>query len=849
MSELVGRHAERAVLDDLLAAVRAGESRALVLRGEEGIGKTALLDHLAGRAAGCRVVRAAAVPSEAGLEFAGLHQVCAPLLDRLDGLPLPQREAVGVAFGLRAGAAPDRLLVGLGVLGLLGEHFRSQPTVCVVDDVQWLDPASAQVLGLAARRVRAESLAVVFASRVARDELDGLPVLPLGGVSDDEARELLALSGLLGPLDERAVAECHGNPLALLELARAWPEAGSRLESGWPTESWLPRRIEDMARRESAGLDAIGRLLLLAAAIEPNGDPAVVARAAERLGAGSEAAVVAGAAEWLGAGNEMAVAPAGLVEFGDRVLFRHPLLRAAVCRGAGPAERRRVHAALAEVIDPDVDPVGHVWQRAQAAVAEDDDLAEALAGCDGGPLFLQRAAELTTDPGKRGEWLLAAAELRHFAGTPWAARHLLALAEGGPLDELGHARAEVLRAQGDAGLLRKAAAGIAPLDSRRARRAYVDALRAAGPTSWDIAEAPDDPLLHALTVQRTAGLPAAAALLRAALPELDDGDPRELWAGGSAALELGDDTAADALTARAVRLAAGSGPAGMLPDLLGQRIVSRVYAGALPEAGVLARQLAAVCRRIGVAAPVRPARLLAAWAGREVTAGDDARAVLLNGLARHEEAYAAASGRAWPVLVERLVAAAQLGRAEPRALQHLQEQARAAGSEALLGLAALCRGMLGGREDGYREAVERLERTTMRGYLGRAHLYYGEWLWRAERRRDARGRLRTAYEMMRERGILAFADLAGARLGVAGRKRPEPGLTSQETQIVRLARDGLSNVEIAARLFLSPRTVEWHLSKVFTKLGISSRRQLRLTASRGRELDIYAGERIAVSRR
>ncbi|MEV6847032.1 AAA family ATPase [Actinoplanes sp. NPDC051411] len=904
MSELVGRTAERAGLDHLLAAARTGESRALLLRGEEGIGKTALLDHLAGRATGCRIVRAAAVPSEQAVEFAALHQLCAPLLDRLDCLPLPQRDAVGVVFGLRAGAAPDRLLVGLAVLGLLAEHARSQPLLCLIDDAQWLDPASAQVLGLAARRVRAESLAVVFASRDSRPELDGLPVLSPGGLSDEEARALLAAAGWLEPVDDRVIAECHGNPLALLETAKAGCAGLPGTESGWLGAAALPGRIEEWARQGCAGLDAAARLLLMVAAIEPGGDPALVGRATARLGAQVDAEAPAGPDA--GVGWE---ALAGLVEFGDRVRFRHPLLRTAVGRRVDPAERRRVHAALAAEIDPAADRVGHLWQRAQAAAGRDDDLADDLAAAGGGPLFLERAAELTTDAGKRGEWLLAAAESRHLSGTPGAAQRLLRLAEAGPLSELAHARADVLRAQGDPALLLKAADRIAPLDAARGRATCLDALRA----GLIAGEAPgDDPFLRALKVRSTKDVVIAAPHLRTLLSDVDRADGRELWAGGLAALELGDREAADALTARSVRLAAESGTAAMLPDLLAQRVVSRVYAGALPQAGALAGQLDAVCRRAGVTPPAGPARLLAAWAGAPPMDGDpdeaavvrlasspegedrrsegdgralegdgralegdgrtlegdgralgddgrglpgvgwdDVRAVRWNGLGRYEEAYAVARGGCWPGLVERLVAAAHLGRNDVGGLRRLNDAARAAGSDGLLGLAALGRAMLGGqtlggkalggkalggkmlggkmlggREDAYREALALLERAGMRGYLGRAHLYYGEWLWAADRHGDARARLRTAYEMMRESGLLAFADLAGARLGVAGRKRPDAGLTAQETQIVRLARDGLSNVEIASRLFLSPRTVEWHLGKVFTKLGISSRRQL-----------------------
>ena len=341
MRGLTDRRAERGVLDRLLEAVRAGESRVLVVHGEPGVGKTALLDYLAARAAECRVLRAAGVQSEMELAFAGLHQLCAPMLDRLGGLPGPQREALRTAFGLSAGPAPDRFLVGLAVLGLLSEVAVERPVVCLVDDAQWLDRASAQVLAFVARRLGAESVGLVFAARVAGGELAGLPELAVGGLPEADARALLD-AVLTGPVDarvrEQIVAETRGNPLALLELPRGLHRRNWRAGSGcparcrWRAGSRTASGGRSMPCRRRRGGCCWWR--------RPT-RPATRRWCGGRPGGSGSVPQAAGPA-----------AEAGLAEFGARVRFRHPLVRSAAYRSASVRDRQEAHRALAEATDP-----------------------------------------------------------------------------------------------------------------------------------------------------------------------------------------------------------------------------------------------------------------------------------------------------------------------------------------------------------------------------------------------------------------------------------------------------------------------------------------------------------------
>ena len=487
MPGLIDRHAECDVLGRLVAAVRAGESRALVVHGEPGVGKTALLEYLAGQASGCRVVHAGGVQSEMELAFAVLHQLCAPMLDRLERLPAPQRDALRTAFGLSAGPAPDRFLIGLAALGLLSDMAGERPLVCIVDDEQWLDSASAQVLAFVARRLGAESVGLVFGARVPTGDLAGLPELVVGGLRQDDARTLLD-SALTGPLDtlvrDQIVAEAHGNPLALLELPRGWTAAELAGGFGLPGAVPLAGRIEESFRRQLGALPAQPRRLLQLAAAEPTGDPVLVWRAAGRLGICAEAA---------GPPVE-----AGLAEFGVRVRFRHPLVRSAAYRSAPTDDLREIHAALAEVTDPASDPDRLTWHRAAATAAPDEGVAtelersagraQARGGLSAAAAFLERAMLLTPDPGRRADRAIAAAEAKHQAGAPDVAAELLVMAEAGPLEELARARISLLRGQmafsaGNSSdtprLLIDAARRFEALDTRLARETYLEALSAA----------------------------------------------------------------------------------------------------------------------------------------------------------------------------------------------------------------------------------------------------------------------------------------------------------------------------------------------------------------------------------
>jgi DNA-binding CsgD family transcriptional regulator len=901
---LRGRRTECRALDRLLDAVRAGESRVLVLRGEAGIGKSALLEYAVERASGCRVARASGVQSEMELAFAGLQQLCAPMLDRLDLLPAPQRDALSVAFGLSAGDAPDRFLVGLGVLGLLSEVADERPLVCVVDDAQWLDRASHQALEFVARRLLAESVALVFAVRRPEGEwtLAGLPELVLQGLAGDDARALLG-SAMRWPLDDRVrdriVAETRGNPLALLELPRGLTPA--ELAGGFAVPGVLPLsgRIEESFRRRLEVLPAATRRLLLIAAAEPVGDSVLLSRAADQLGIGVAAADAAESA--------------GLCEFGGRVTFRHPLVRSAVYRAASPEQRREAHRALAEATDPDVDPDRRAWHRAQAAAGPDEDIAADLersagraqsrGGLAAAAAFLERAAVLTPDAARRGERALAAARAEHRAGAPDAALGLLATAHAGPLDELQRARVDLLRGQiafavnrgSDAPpLLLKAAKRLESLDVRLARETYLDALwaamfvggladggalpevaraaRGAPPASQPARAA--DLLLDGLALLNTDGYAAATPTLRQALRAFRAADIsreeglRWLWLACRAAADVWDDESWHVLATRQVELARDAGALTVLPVALNSRIYMHLNAGELGAAASLIEEAETVTEATASHLAPYGALLLAVWRGREAEAaalseagmkevvrrGEGlgltvvrwATAVLYNGLGRYEDALAAAHRARqgsyeqlfskWSA-VELIEAATRIGVRHDvaDACERLWETTRASGSDWALGIEARCRALMSDDEAAdrlYREAIDRLERTRVRVELARAHLLYGEWLRRERRRADAREQLRTAHAMFVAMGAEAFAERAERELlatGETARKRvveTRSQLTAQEAQIARLARDGLSNPEIGTRLFISPRTVQYHLHKVFTKLGITSRTQL-----------------------
>ena len=893
------------MLDRFINAVRAGESRVLVLRGEPGVGKTALLDHLAGRAAGCRVARAAGVQSEMELAFAGLHQLCAPMLNRLGRLPAPQRDALRTAFGLSGGPAPDRFLVGLAVLSLLSEVAGDQPLICLVDDQQWLDSASAQALGFVARRLAVDPVGLVFAARDPGDELAALPELAVEGLPENEARALLD-SVLAGPLDARVrdqiVAETRGNPLALLELPRGLTPADLAGGFGLPAARPLSGRIEQSFRQQIEALPDPTRMLLQLAAADSSGDPLLVRRAADLLEVPVDA--VAPAVE------------AGLLGFGAQVRFRHPLVRSAAYRSTSSRERQEVHRALAEVTDPQLDPDRRAWHRAQAAPGPDEEVADELersagraqarGGLAAAAAFLERAALLTPDAVRRTQRLLAAARAKSDAGAMDAALGLLVAVEAGPVDALQTAEVECLRGQialdqrrgSDADrLLLSAARRFEPVNVERARATYLDALTAAiwanEMASSRVLEAAEaargaqpgpsppravDVLLDAVALRMTAGYAVAASALRRALDavlalDVSSGESdRWLWLAGGRisqiiAMEIWDFETWHALSVRELQFSRDTGALMHLGFALNYRARTHILAGELAAATRLVEEDHLIAEAAGHAPIADTAMMLAAWRGqeqeasalidvvsREATArgapalgirADYASSVLYNGLGRSAAAYDAARrafarepmGYGSHIVPELAEAAARTGDTAllTAALEWLSERARATPTAWVLGIESRVRALRSegaAAEQCYRESIEMLGRTRVRAQLARTHLLYGEWLRRENRRADAREQLRTAHEMLEAMGADGFAERARRELLATGetvRKRAgdtSDALTAQEAQVARLARDGLSNPEIGARLFISSRTVQYHLRKVFTKLGISSRSQL-----------------------
>src|SRR3954469_9181359 len=649
VARLRGRRSECEALDGLIAGVRTGHSQAVVLCGEAGVGKTALLEYVSERASGCRIARTAGVESEMELAFAGLHQLCAPMPGRLDRLPAPQRDAVATAFGLRAGDAPDRFLVGLGALTLLSDAAEERPVVCLVDDAHWLDQASRQALAFVARRLLAESVALVFVTRSAVDDLRRLPELSIDRLSDADARALL-VEALSTPLDaavrDAIVAETRGNPLAVLELPRGF--GPGELAGGFRFLDALPlgTRLEEIFRRRVEALPDDTQRLLLVAAAEPSGDPTLLWRAAGELGIGFRAAGAAGAA--------------GLLVIGTRAAFRHRVVRSAVYRAASPDDRMSAHLALAEATDPEIDPDRRAWHRAQATAGPDPHVAAELeraadrarrrGGVAAAAAFLERAAELTPEPHQRGARALAAAEAKFDAGAPDSADQLLTAAAASPLDDLERARLERLRAQlmaarqrgSDAGPLLAAARRLEPLDAALARETYLDALTAAlyaflpesdglrqiaeaargAPPSPEPAQ-PMDLVLDGLAVFFTDGYVASLPLLRGALDAFREGcsgggdNLRSLAWAGRVAIDLWDDASLEQVTARALKVARERGALAALPVAATSRALAQINAGEFAAAVQLNQESDSIREAIDAPLSLYSRLALAAWRGEE----------------------------------------------------------------------------------------------------------------------------------------------------------------------------------------------------------------------------------------
>ncbi|HLX20266.1 MAG TPA: LuxR C-terminal-related transcriptional regulator [Gaiellaceae bacterium] len=900
-SGLVGRERERAVVERLLASAREGHGSVLVLQGEPGVGKTALLEAAVESASDFRVLRAAGVEGEMELDYAALQQLCSSVCEFADGLPGPQRDALEVAFGLKAGQAPSPFLVGLAVLGLLSEAAERQPLLCAIDDAQWLDGASTRALAFVARRLLADRIALAFAMREVGTGFARFPQLRVEPLGRRDARALLE-SALPARLDDsvldRIVTETAGNPLAILELPRGLTPGQLAGGFGLPEAVPLYAGIEQSFTRRLARLSRDAQRLLLLAAAEPIGDPALLSRAAQALGIPESAA------------DE--VEAEGLIVLGPQVVFRHPLVRSAVYGTAEPQERREAHAALADATHATIDPDRRAWHRAQAASLPDEDIAAELersaarAHTRGGlaavAAFLERAATLSADPAHRARRLLAAGAAKRDAGDLDAALGLLDQVEPDALDELERARADLLRAQiaseqwrgAEAGrLLMQTARTLEVLDAELARETYLEALAGAMARDIDVAGGPVavaaaaraaprgttaprtvDVLLDAFATRLTDGYAAAAPLFaraRECLFALDlSGEEGHRWlslsgarAGHIVALELWDDEAMFVLQDRQLEAARATGAYGHLHFALGFVARNLLLNGQLDTATNLMEEARVLAEATGSEALVNGPMVLSAWYGdrsrasaliestseesaqRRWSSNSYANAVLNNGLGRHD----VASDAAWaamqsdPIgygtfLVPELAEAASRTGERARlefAADWFSVRTEAISSSWVRGVAARVRALLAEADDAdalYREAIERLSETRVRVELARTQLLYGEWLRRERRRVDAREQLRTALEAFSAMGAEAFSHRAERELLATGehaRKRSvttRGDLTAQEMQISRLVAEGHTNREIAAQLFISASTVEYHLRKAFRKLGVTSRTQL-----------------------
>ena len=914
---LLGREREVEALTRLIEGAQRGQSGVLVVRGEPGIGKTALVDHVVASVSGCRVLRLVGVESEMELPFAALHQLCSPVLDRVDELPGPQREALSKIFGLRAGDPPDRFLVGLGTLNLLAGVGAERPLICFVDDAQWLDLASAHTLAFVARRLLADPVALVIVARTLPALFAGLGEMALKPIADHDSRALLD-SVIPFTLDaevrERIITEAGGNPLALLELPRGLPLATFAGGFTGPTATPASSTVEAAFRRRIAALPVETRRLLLVAAAEPVGDSVIVLRAARSLDITPQAA--------------RAAEVDGLVEFGARVRFRHPLVRSCTYHAASLDERSRTHRALADATDSKVDPDRRAWHLAQATTVPDATVAaelersanraQARGGFAAAAAFLERAAALSQEQPSKARRCLAAAQLKHLAGAHSEALEILTTAELEQLDDPQRARADLLRAEiafterrgSEApGLLLRAAARLELLDIRAARDTYLDALVAAHfagrlAHGTDLCEAaeiarraprPDAPpmasdlLLDGLATALTDGYTAGAPVLQEAVrafrgPSVTVSERlRWLWPAAHIAMALWDDESYELLSARHIELGRASGMLAVLPTALTTRIVASAFAGEFIVADRLITEMRVLTDAMDVAMPSYGPLFLSGWRGNETAlaevsraameentsrgegAGlafaDYAQAVLYNGLGRYDEALAAATSidafatEGFVIytagLVELIEAAVRSGAPHraTAALERLSEATSATGTDWGAGVRARSQALLSAEdaaEGHYRDAIERLALTRIRPQLARAHLVYGEWLRRQKRRVEARHQLRVAYEMLSAIGVEAFAERARRELLATGetvrRRNVETltELTAQEAHIAQLAVAGHTNPEIGTQLFISARTVEWHLRKVFVKLGVASRRDLRPALARHRHFDVIA---------
>jgi DNA-binding CsgD family transcriptional regulator len=910
---LVDRENDRKSLDGALEMARAGSSYVLVLFGEAGIGKTTLLDYAADRASDFRVVRAYGFESESAIGFAGIHQVLAPFLAHIDALPEPQARALGQVFGTQMGGPPDRFLVGLGALTLLSDAAARQPLLCTVDDAQWLDSISADVLGFIARRLHADPVVMLFAQRgdALEGSLSGLPQARVEGLPSDAAFELLC-SVVDGPVGrrtgERVAVETGGNPLALVELSAELTRSQLSGQSSLPEPLPIEHRLQEHFLRQLRQLSTDEQTLLLLNAAEPAGAPGVLRRAAEALGVTETQGFDAGA-YW---------AP-GLT---SRTSLRHPLARSAIYHGATAARRRQVHAALAQAFDPDLEPGRRAWHLALSVIDLDENVASDLetaakkvlpGGGSAQAAELTRQAALRTPvPHERARRFLRAVQLELAAGYPGLSQIWLREAE--PWLREDPARAEAVRlegairyARGDlngtAGLLLDAAGRLAPSAPSQAQEAFLEAMQAAIYAGCFAGEVdavtvarhvlegalPPEPatasgsLLEGFATLLSLGYAPAAPLLRRAAARLLDGAPdvddlRWMMLGCLAAGELWDSVSFGALVAKWVQGARQYGLFTTLAVALNYQTWFESHRGLLAAAGrscAEEMEISTATQNPGVVGSPGAGRLLwQVWSGQEaearataaamtvdsrersqgagVTHATSAMALLEVGLGNYEAAVANLLAvyqedltylGCWclPDLVE---AATRTGNRDlaQLALSRLSERAAASGTDWALGLVARSRAILARGQDSevlFEQAIDRLRSADVPTDLARAHLLLGEWLRHTGRTHDARSQLRTAADMFQAMGARIFAERARAELAAAGvhdsaprehdapKKQGSPtDLTPQEAQIAELAAEGLTNREIAARVLISPSTVDYHLRKVFHKLRVRSRVEL-----------------------
>jgi DNA-binding CsgD family transcriptional regulator len=904
---LVNRARECRLIERLLDDARSGQSRVLVVHGEPGIGKTALMEHAIASATGYHVARATGVESEVEVAFAGLLQVCTPVLDQLAALPDPQRDAMSAALGHPSDRPPDRFLIGLALLNLLSNASENAPVLVVVDDAQWLDRASAHALGFAARRLLADRVCVLFGTREFTGDLRGLPDLPVEGLANHDAAALLAsvLPVQLDPeVRDRVIAEAFGNPLALLEWPRGLPAPEVAGGFGLPTPAPVAGQIEESFRRRLGELPPRAQQFLTLAAADPTGDAALLWAAAAHLG--------------LGADDATPAIDAGLMAVGTRVRFRHPTVRSAVYGSASASDRREAHASLARATDPHADPDRRAWHLALAAAGPDEEVAdqlersaaaaEARGGVSAVAALLDRSVALTPDASKRAQRAIAAAAAYIEAGVVDAGDRLLAEAESSPLDQSSRAQVEVIRATSAhasgrndevADLFLSAAKRLYTIDVCLARDLHVIAMAAAssltrGMTVIDAAKAartapppltperPQDLLLDGLADLTIDGITAdSARVLRKALREFHNA--RTEWDGPIAWLQyqcvaavlLWDLVTFEAVAENDVQAARKFGALRALPNALNSLALAKLFVGDLPAAASLIGEAASIVEATTSTFPLYAEAPLEALRGRPEAvrviamavegAGAQgngkwkrealsARATFYNGMTRYGDALAAAREADRPpshwgshvTLHELVEAAVRAGNYEiaAQALERISASAQASGSDWGLGVESRSRALLSEgnvAETLYLEAIERLERTSARPEAARAHLLYGEWFRQQDRRADARRELRAAHEQLSAIGMEAFAARAARELAAIGetvRTRSVVNvthLTAQEMQIARLVADGRTNQEIGTQLFISARTVEWHLRKVFTKFDVRSRRGVRERMAQSRD--------------